>query len=167
MKWKNNARKIPTNYMRAKLEEDVKTFYDKPIITRHGKPWVVWDHTRDFCEVDDEGVSTIVASTEFKRGEYIFPCAYVHPRGFVGETKDARYTETGWIVYLDAILRNKTTGEPVKHDNGQVIDLSGWYRESDLKDAGLGLEQIQPGATAPSVNDLLDARVARAKRRNR
>lgn len=164
MKWKKNARKIPTNYMRKKLQENMNVFYGGPIAMRHGKPWVVWDHTRDFCEADEEGVKTIVATSEFKRGEYIFPCAYLHPRGFVGETKDVRYTETGWIVYLDAVLRNKTTGDPIRHENGQVYDMSGWFREADLKDANLGLEKIMPGATDPSVNELCEARMTRIKR---
>jgi len=166
MKWKKNARKIPASHMRKKLKEDMKVFHQKRMIMRHGKPWVVWDHTRDACVADDEGVKTIVASQEVKRGEYIFPHTYKHPaRGFIGETKDIRYTESGWMVYLDAVLRNKTTGKPVKLASGQTVDMSGWFYESDLVPAeSFGKKFIAPGATDPSVNELCEARIARIKR---
>jgi len=168
MEWKKNARKIPTNHMRRKLEENTDTFFDKRVVTRNGKPWVVWDHTRDLIAEDDQGVKTIIASTQLKRGDYLFPIAYVHPQGgFVGETKDARFTETGWLVYIDAVLRDRLTGEPVKLIGDQLIEKSGWFRESDLRDANLGIAVIRPGATSPSVEDLVDAREARIKRNNR
>jgi len=166
MKWKKNARKIPTSHMFKKLQEDTKVFHQKRMIERHGKPWVVWDHTRDVCMADSEGVKTIAASQVVKRGEYIFPHTYKHPaRGFIGETKDIRYTESGWLVYLEAVLRSKITGEPLISASGQTIDLSGWFYESDLVPAkSFGAKFIAPGATAPSVNELCEARIARIKR---
>lgn len=170
MEWKKNARKIPTNHMRRKLEEETETFFDKRVVTRNGKSWVVWDHTRDLVVEDDQGVKTIIASTKLKRGDYLFPCAYVHPQGgFVGEVKDARLTESGWIIYIEAVLRDRLTGEPVKLKafGGCMVDKSGWFRESSLRDAKLGIAVIRPGATSPSVEDLVDAREDRIKRHNR
>lgn len=118
----------------------------KPVIKIGDKPAICKDHIRDQC-IDGE----VVASTEFRAGEYVFPIVYVHPkRKIVGETKDARYIpEKGWAIYLDAVLRDKK-GNPVKLADGREVDLSGWYLESSLKDAGLGMETIALGATVPS-----------------
>ena len=110
-------------------------------------------HPKDFREV-------------VRRGEYIFPHSYKHPlRKFVGETKDIRHTDNGWIVYLEAVLRNKKTVKPVILAIGQTVNLSGWFYESDLVPAkSFGAKFIAPGATAPSVNELCEARIARIKR---
>lgn len=104
----------------------------------HGKPRIACTHVRDLV-IDGE----VQASTRFRAGDFLFPVAYIHPKKRIfGETKDVRYTDRGWLVYLDAVLRDKT-GNPVRID-GCEIDMSGWFLESHLKDAGLGLEPIRP-----------------------
>jgi len=145
------------------MDDAVTALVRKPFHMSNGKPQVLWTHTRDFVEEDETGTRAIVASMVFRQGDYIFPKAYLHPsKRIVGETKDARFSERGWIVYLDAVLRDKS-GHPVKVE-GCEIDMSGWYLESELRDAGLGKETIRLGATAPSIKDLALMRVARIRK---
>ena len=66
------------------------------------------------------------------------------------------------MIYLDAVLRDKS-GNPVKVE-GCEIDMSGWYPEDELRDAGLGKEVLRLGAMAPSYDDMQAARVARIRR---
>ena len=165
MEWKANARRRPQNAaaFRDRMDGAVTSLVTNPIRMLHGKPLILWTHTRDFVETDDTGKSTVVASMDFRQGEYIFPQAYLHPaKRIVGETKDARFTTRGWVVFLDAVLRDKA-GEPVKID-GCEIDMSGWYLESELRDAGLGKQTIRLGATAPTFGDLEASRVARIRK---
>ena len=166
MKWKANARRR-SNTAAARLaamDDAVVELVRNPIRMLHGKPVVVWSHTRDFIETDNDGTKAVVASIDFRQGDYIFPKAYLHPqKRIVGETKDARFTERGWLIYLDAVLRD-SAGEPVTID-GCEIDMSGWYLENSLRDANLGMETIRLGATAPSIAELDTMRVARIRRR--
>lgn len=165
MKWKSNARqRISTaESFRQRCEEATSAFVRNPIRMSEGKPCILWTHTRDVVEEDETGAKTIVATMVFQQGSYIFPKAYLHPgKKIVGETKDARFTKRGWVVYLDAVLRDNS-GYPVKIE-GCEIDMSGWYLESELRDADLGMEVICLGATAPSIADLEAGRVARIRK---
>lgn len=164
MKWKTNARKrsISAKSIRERMDGAVSTLVTNPIRMCHGKPAVLWTHTRDFLEEDESGAKAVVASITFRQGDYIFPKAYLHPgKRIVGEPKDARFTERGWVVYLDAVLRDKS-GEPVKIE-GCEIDMSGWYLESSLRDANLGKEVLRLGAMAPTYDEMQAARVARIR----
>jgi len=150
VKWKRNARVkkrvVPVEEMSA-YPFVAGEPNPKPVIRIGNKPSICNGHIRDQC-IDGE----IVASTEFRAGEYVFPIVYVHPkRKIVGETKDARYIpDRGeWAIYLDAVLRDKK-GNPVKLADGREVDLSGWYLESSLQDAKLGMDTIRLGATVPS-----------------
>ena len=168
MGWKSTARRIPAAHMRAKHEEfareNPQSFFKKGVVLRHGKPWVTKDHIIDFTDEDEDGVKYIAASTKLRQGDYIFPKAYLHPeKRFVGETKDIRLRQDGsWDVYLDAVLRD-SSGNPILVE-GQEIDLSGWFAESRLKDAGLGAEPIRQGASAPSIEEIQAARHERMRR---
>ncbi len=166
MGWKSTARRIPAAHMRAKHKESAKSFFTENIVIRNGKPWVVKDHIMDFIGEDDDGNKYIEASTRFRRGEYIFPSAYLHTdKRFVGETKDVRLHQNGeWQILLDAVLRD-SSGNPILVE-GQEIDLSGWFAESSLQDAGLGKLPIRPGATNPTEKDILQAREDRIRRKN-
>ena len=169
MGWKSTARRIPAAHMRAKHEEFARnnpdSFYQKSIVTRHGKPWVTRDHIVDYTETDEDGTKYIAASMTLRQGNYIFPQAYLHPeKRFVGELKDIRLRQDGsWDVLLDAVLRD-LSGNPVLFE-GQEVDLSGWFHESSLKDACLGKVSIRQGASLPSINEIQAARDER--RRNR
>lgn len=168
MGWKSTAREIPAAHMRAKHEEFARnnpdSFYQKSIVTRHGKPWVTRDHIVDYTETDEDGTKYIAASMTLRQGYYIFPQAYLHPeKRFVGELKDIRLRQDGsWDVLLDAVLRD-SSGNPILVE-GQEVDLSGWFAESSLKDAGLGMEPIRQGASMPSIEEIIEARHARIRR---
>lgn len=166
MKWKENAREKPSSAaaFQRDLSEATLSFAGEAIRLNHGKPLVTRTHVRDFIEADEQGNRAITVSMTFREGCYIFPRAYLHPkRKFVGETKDVRFKQgRGWEIYLDAVLRD-TDGNPVLV-NGQEIDMSAWYLESELKDAGLGMEIIRPGSTIPSINQIEENRSARIRR---
>ena len=165
MKWKDNARRRPKTGLatRKRMEEAVVALAPNPIRIVNGKPLILVSHTRDFVEHDENGHSEVIASINFRHGDYIFPKAYLHPgKRIVGEPRDARMTARGWVIYLDAVLRDKN-GEPVQID-GCEIDMSGWYLESDLRDAGLGMETLRLGALSPSIEDLEAGRVARIRK---
>lgn len=166
MKWKTNARKRPMalGHFRDQADQAVSAPVHNPVMISNGKPLVLRTHTRDFVETDEEtGESSIVASMVFRQGDYIFPKAYLHPgKMIVGEPKDARFTLRGWVIYLDAVLRDKS-GHPVKID-GCEIDMSGWYLESELRDAGLGMDVLRLGAMSPSKDELNETRSARIRK---
>ena len=166
MEWKANARRRPkfTEHFQKRSDQATTALAQSPIMISHGKPVVLWTHTRDFVDsIDESGAKTIVASMVFRQGDYIFPKAYLHPgKGIVGEPKDARLTDRGWVIYLDAVLRDKD-GYPVKVE-GCEIDMSGWYLESDLRDAGLGKDTLRLGAMSPSMDELNEARSARIRK---
>lgn len=152
MQWKQNARRRPITRL-----ESVGETLAKPIHRVGGKLVVNRDHTRDLVR-DGQ----VAASITFRRGEYILPAAYVHKRRrFLGYTRDAKVTSRGWAIYLDAVLTDKS-GQPVLVD-GCEVDLSGWYLEDSLRDAGIGAEPIKLGATVPSESERLAAKVAAAR----
>lgn len=167
MEWKKNARKFPkaVKHFRQAAGESAVPFRPKPIQLVNGKPCVVRTHTVDLVVADEDGQKSIAATTTFRQGQYIFPVAYVHPKTkVIGETKDVRFSpDIGWEIYLDAVLRDPASGEPVLID-GVKIDMSGWYKESDLIDAEFGLDTIKPGKMAPKPDDLAAARTERARR---
>lgn len=156
MQWKKSPRRKPAS--REALQTEVAERPPRMVDTRqqwqgraahrtfktmevvNGKPRVAHTHTRDLV-TDGE----IQASFTFRAGDFLFPVAYIHPeKRIYGETKDARHTARGWLIYLDAVLRDNE-GNPVLVDDCE-IEMSGWYLESRLKDAGLGLEPIRLGA---------------------
>ena len=167
MEWKKNARKFPkaSKHFRDAVVESAAPFLPKPIQLVNGKPCVVRTHTADFVVADSDGHRSIAATTTFRQGQYIFPVAYVHPETrMVGETKDVRFSpDIGWEIYLDAVLRDPASGEPVLIE-GVEIDMSGWYKESSLIDAGFGLDTIRPGKMVPKPDDRAAARTERARR---
>lgn len=172
MSWKTNARKIPRNHLRkhiiAESDNDTRGFRKpgKRIEKRHGKPFVIVDHVHDSIVKDDESGKKYVAnSINLRRGQYLFPKFFLHKKKkFVGEVKDIQFKpEKGWIVYLDGVLRDFKSGDPILFD-GQQIDCSGWYLESDLLDAKLGIKAIKPSATAPSEKEIIASREDRIRR---
>ena len=163
MKWKKNARTALGCVEPLGMAEAMRGL-SAPIVTRHGKPLVMWTHTRDVCEEDEDGNRSIAATMTFNEGEYIFPFAYLHTgKKIVGYPVDAKMTERGWVIYLDAVLRDKS-GHPVTVE-GQEIDMSGWYPESDLTDTGHGKEPLKLGALTPSIDDMNATRSSRIRRR--
>jgi hypothetical protein len=190
MSWKSTARSIPAAHMRAQREKAAKenpvggdyipgegkwrqpTPFVRPkrMELRNGKPFVLETHTRDLHQVDEEtGKKYIAASTRLMRGQYVFPAWYLHTKmRFVGKVVDVRFREgRGWEIYLDGILRDKS-GKPVPHPRYPSLDIdcSGWYPESDLRDAGFGLKPIKPGKMR-SESAIIEARNERIKRANR
>lgn len=189
MSWKSTARSISASHMRAQLEKAVQENpvpayvpgeghwrQPKPFVRkdrmemRHGKPFVLESHTRDLCLTDEEtGKKYVAASTRLLRGQYIFPSHYLNvKKRIVGKVVDVRYSEkAGWEIYLDAVLRD-SSGKPVPHPHYPElkIDCSGWYPESDLRDAGFGIKPIKPGKMR-SESAIIEARNARMKRANR
>ena len=167
MKWRTNPRilrrKIDSRKMTVYADRVLGDFNVEPIVHIEGKPCVRTRHSRDVC---DEG--QVIASIDFRIGQYVFPVAYYHPGTeklprFVGETKDVRHIpDKGWAIYLDAVLRDND-GEPVLNQDGLEIDLSGWFLESHLEDAGMGMETFRVGATAPSLAELVRERLERAR----
>lgn len=148
MQWNKNAQ-----VKRCILPINPEGIFEAPsegkIRKVNGKARVFETHTVDMVE-DNE----VVASITFKKGQYLLPVAYYHPsKKIFGQTVDAKYTpERGWIIYLDAILRDKD-GEPIMID-GQEVDMSGWYPESTLKDAGMGMEAFTLGSLTPSIRTM-------------
>ena len=166
MKWKANARR-PVRTVAAFQTDMAKATtalsHSPRMGTVNGKPCVLRTHIRDGIQTDEDGGKSVIASETFRKGDYIFPIAYVHVQlGIVGETKDVKLTSRGWAVYLDAVLRDET-GAPVKYEGCQ-IDMSGWYLESSVKDAGLGQNTVRPGNTELSFADVDAARTERARR---
>jgi len=183
MKWKRSARKIPSKYLRAKVEEHAaehpvpqyrpgEGHWRKPnpfaatpaMVTRHGKPFCERTHIVDAIgiDTDDDGneYKSVVGQLKIKAGHYVFPKGYVHPgKRIVGKTVDVRWTGERWEIYLDAVLRNPD-GSAVLFD-GMEIDASGWFAESALVDAGFGPTMIKPGATV----DIEAEQQARIERR--
>ena len=160
MQWKRNARKVPDSVYKAAhdklVREHGKAMPRPRMETYYGKPRVVIDHVRDAC-VDGE----IVASQTFKAGQVIVPAAYVHKgRRLYGETKDVKVDHHGeWWIYLDSCLRSED-GEIVLDLEGYEIDLSGWFRESDLSPVEeMGSIPIKPGAYDPDKGWTVDPHV--------
>ena len=138
----------------------------------NGKPLVTVTHARDFTDSDGDGKPVVSGTMTLRAGTYILPRMYVHPsriivngEGYpvVGTTCDARFIpEMGWIVLLDAVLRTRD-GKPVlKH--GCRIEMSGWFLESALKDAGQGFKAIRLGKTAPNRGDIGQFRADRIRK---
>lgn len=169
--WKRNARTIPSSVYKAAherqmAEEAILPFNPRyphnPLVHKgashkggermemyHGKARVKNTHTRDLVE-DGQ----VVATETFRRGDILFPVSYVHSsKPIYGETKDVRYTSRGWEVYIDAVLRNRETGEVVLDPEGFEIDLSGWYPESCLRPVEAeGVEFVTPGKYKPPID---------------
>ncbi len=163
MKWKENAR-TAIGCVEILGMAGAMRGLSAPIVIRHGKHYVAWTHTRDICEEDENGDRSISATMTFNEGEYLFPFAYLHAgKGIVGYPKDAKMTERGWVIYLDAVLRDKS-GHPVIVED-QEIDMSGWYLESTLTDADHGKEPLKLGAMTPSIEEMIDARNLRIRSR--
>jgi len=166
MSWKTNARKIPAKRIQAALGKVAETFVTKKMIIRHGKPWIAKDHIRDTFIVDEDGHKTVGRSYRLKRGEYVFPGGYSHVgRGIIGKTVDIRFFEgRGWMIKIDALLRDNSTGRPVIH-NGLKISVGGWFPESSLTPSGsAGLVHIRENAQAPSMDEMVKERDERIKR---
>ena len=186
MSWKTNGRTIPASRMRAGLDRRIECgsaqyvpgerkwrrpeiFARKTLLVKkHGKAFVENDHIRDLFSEDEDGKKRVVASVRLRRGQYLFPTHYLHTKKrFVGKVKDVRHTEArGWEIYIEGVLRSPSTGEPVLF-NGSQIDCSGWYLESDLKDAKLGVSPIKSGASLPTESELIESRNRRIRRASR
>lgn len=166
MGWKTNARKIPAKRLQAALGKAAETFVTTKMIVRHGKPWIAKDHIRDTFIVGEDGNKVVGKQFRLKRGEYVFPRGYSHVgRGIIGKTVDIRFFEgRGWMIKIDALLRDKSTGKPVIF-NGQKISMGGWFPESSLTPAdNFGLVHIRENAQAPSMNEMVKEREERMKR---
>jgi len=169
MEWKANARKFPKCSIKKSMEGNTQELAPEPIRMHNGKPKVMRTHARDIVEEMEDGTKQVFATVTLKEGEYAFPKAYFHKRlRFVGFTTDARYTDRGWAVYLKGELRDKS-GSLVKFE-GSKVDMSGWYLESALKDAGLGPVALKLGKMSMTITQLEKAReerIARASARRK
>ena len=144
MRWKEGARARCPKRQRAALAADIEENGRFHISDNMGKweglPICLVSHERDVVE-DGEYIGTL----SMRRGDVIVPKTYVHPKlGIIGDTLDVKKTSKGIAVYIDAILRDKETGEPLLYDLME-IDASGWFLLSELIDAGFGPTTVQPG----------------------
>ena len=75
MKWKANARKRPNtgHSFRDRMNGAVLALVTSPIRMSHGKPVVLWTHTRDFVDEDETGRKSVVASITFRQGTTFSP----------------------------------------------------------------------------------------------
>jgi hypothetical protein len=129
----------------------------RAVVEYNGKPYF----RRDLIQTETED-GEIVAETEYKAGQRVFPAVYGHKMGIVGETIDAFLSGDGsqWLILIEAVLRDNE-GEPIIGPYGDEIVMSGLFLESTLDPIEeCGVVSFRPGHSI-NVNELLTARDTR------